>query len=175
MKSRQASKKASLVRRLNARRRLWLAAEVTAVLGLWLALSPAADAKKPPPPAKRTYFFILLGVEGSYESSAACMTFKKKRLCSLDGEVCGSWEHSEGKGKELGFRYQITFTEEATPIVINGSARVDDRLKKSSLGGAATITIEGRVGNVALVGREVRAGRCGTLAEAFNARAASGE
>jgi hypothetical protein len=148
---------------------------MTAMLGLWLAMPPAADAKKPPPPAKRTYFLILLGVEGSYESSAACMTFKKKRLCSLDGEVCGSWEQSEDGGKNLGFRYQISLTEEGTPMVIDGSARVDDRRKKSSLGGAATIRIGDRVGNAALVGREVRAGRCRTLAEAFNARATAGE
>jgi hypothetical protein len=175
MESRKAEETAGLVRRLNAWRRLWLAAQMIAMLVLWLALPPASAAKKPPPPAKRTYFFILLGAEGNYESSAACMTFKKKRLCSLDGEVCGFWEPSEDEGKELGFRYRITLTEEGIPIVIDGSARVDDRHKKSSLGGAATISVGGRVGNLALVGREVRPGRCGTLEEEFNARVAAAE
>ncbi len=173
LESRQAPKTAGFVHRLHARRRLRFAAAVTAMLGLWLAMAPAADAKKAPPPAKRTYFVIFLGVGGDYESSAACLAFKKRRLCYLDQETCGSWEHRDDAGKQLGLWFQMAVSEEGIPIVLDGNARVDDRLRRSSMGGAATITVEGQVGNFALVGREVTAGRCRTLAGAFNARAAA--
>ena len=62
-----------------------------------------------------------------------------------DGEVCGSWEHSDVEDDELGLWFQIEFTEDETSIVIDGSARVDDRLKKSSLEGVATISVGGQV------------------------------
>ena len=155
------------------RRRRYLAVAVTAVVALWLFLSPAAEAKKPPPPAQRTYFVILLGVEGGYESGAECMRFDRRRLCSVDAGVCGSWEYTEIADYEIGLSFRIEFTEDETGIVIDGSARVEDRFKRSSFGGAATISVDGQVGNFALVGREVPPAGCPRLAEAFNARAAA--
>jgi murein DD-endopeptidase MepM/ murein hydrolase activator NlpD len=156
-----------------ARRTIWLPAAVIAMLGLWLTIAPAANAKKPPPPAKRAYFVIFLGAEGGYASSATCMTFTKKRICDLDGGFCGSWRPSSGAGKQRGLSFQISFTEEGAPIAIEGTARIDDRLEKSSMGGAATITVGRQLGNFSLVGREVNTGRCRALVDEFNARAAS--
>lgn len=143
------------------------------ILGLWLAITAAADAKKLPPPVKRTYFVVFLGAEGGYESRATCMSFKKRRLCDLDEEVCGSWKRDQKAGKQGSLSFQLDFTEEGVPVAIDGSARIDDRLEKSSTGGVATITSGGQLGNLALVGREVNPARCRSLVEEYNARAGS--
>ena len=170
MKSRQAPKPAHRVSRLTAQRRVRFVAAVIAVLALWLLMSPTAEAKKPPPPAQRTYFVIFLGLMGDSDSEAVCLRFDRRRVCDDEG-VCGTWEQGEIADKQSGVSFQIEFIEEGFPIAIDGSARIDDRRKRSSLGGAAKISADGQLGNFALVGREVPLARCRRLEDAFNARA----
>ena len=146
-------------------------AAVIAVLAVWLQMSPAAEARKPPPPAQRTYYVIFLGVMGGYESEATCLRFNRRRVCDNE-DVCGTWEQGEIAEKQSEISFQIEFTEEDVAISIDGTARIDDRLKKSSLGGAAKISADGQVGNFALVGREAPKSRCRRLARAFNDRVA---
>ena len=151
-----------------------LVAVVLAVAALLLFFAQLAEAK-PPPPAQRTYFTIFLGLEGDFETTATCMKFRRAEVCDLEGDICGTWEQGEVENKQSGFSFLFEFTDEGDRITLDGKARADNRLKKSSIGGAARVTIEGtdgsQSGNFAMVGREAAPAKCRRLVDEFNTRA----
>ena len=147
-----------------------LAAPVVAATVFWLLVAAVVEAK-PPPPAQRTYFTIFLGLGGGFDTSASCMKFRRTRVCDLEGDVCGSWELGETDDKQSEFSFHSELIDEGEEIVLDGTGRVDNRSRKSSIGGAARVSIGGQTGNFALGGREAGKAKCRRLVDQFNSRA----
>lgn len=111
-------------------------------------------------PAGRVYYTALMGLGEIGQVSYDCFRFGASDVCSLDGSICGSWSFTDGKGKETGFSFELSFLEDGDLITIDGQARVDNRGRRSSLGGAARIVGAGPEFNYSFAGREMSESRC---------------
>ena len=148
-----------------------LAAAVGGLL-LALLLSTAASAAKPP--VGRTYFVVSMGIatdaSEAYEDDVGCVEFTRTEICS--GDDCGTWSwiDSGEKGSKqdsMLFEFSLTDDETGELVEIAGRADIDNRGRKSAIGGAAVgfEPATGRTFNLALAGRAVGAAKCRRLAE----------
>ena len=127
--------------------------------------SHAAFAARPP--ANATYYVVAIGIDEAYGTRAECFTFTSDGLCSLDGEICGSWQPLDTSGNETSFAFDLVAPGENRPVKLQGIARVDTRGKKSSIGGAGRVTGLGPNSNFSFSGRQTNVNRCVNLLADF--------
>jgi hypothetical protein len=119
------------------------------------------------PPANATYYVVAIGIDQAYGTRAECFTFTSGGLCSLDGEICGSWQPLDTTGNETSFAFDLVAPGENRPVKLQGIARVDTRGKKSSIGGAGRVTGLGPASNFSFSGRQTSVNRCVNLLADF--------
>ena len=129
-----------------------------------LAALPATAAK---PPEDGTYFVVAMGLADEFAVQAECFAFTESGLCSLDGEICGSWQPLETAGSMTSFEFELFALDGASPVTMEGVGRVDTRGKKSAIGGAGRVTGLGTLANFAFSGRETHATKCLRLLAAY--------
>jgi hypothetical protein len=130
----------------------------------FLASLPATAAK---PPEDGTYFVVAMGLADEFAVQAECFAFTAAGLCSLDGEICGSWQPLETAGSMTSFEFELFALDGASPVTLEGVGRVDTRGKKSAIGGAGRVTGLGAPANFAFSGRETHVSKCLRLLAAF--------
>ena len=129
-----------------------------------LASLPATAAK---PPEDGTYFVVAMGLADEFAVQAECFAFTKSGLCSLDGEICGSWQPLETAGSMTSFEFELFALDGASPVTLEGVGRVDTRGKKSAIGGAGRVTGLSAPANFAFSGRETHVTKCLRLLAEF--------
>ena len=136
------------------------AARFTALLlTLALAALGAQSAGAAKPPSGRTYLVALIGLEERYDIRHQCLEFGPAEVCSLDGDLCGSWRAIESRGKETAFDFAMSTLDGTEPVGLEGLARVDSRGNRSSIGGTGSHQ-GARPFNFSFVGRETTREQC---------------
>jgi hypothetical protein len=149
-----------------------------AMLGLWLVAAATPAAAKGPPPAGRNYFTTSLSLPDLFGVDSGCLRFWAKRVCfdSLDPTnplFCGTWtltDAGEENGKqEREVAIDLEWNASGIILGIDGTLRVDDRGRGSSLGGAVRLHADqaGLEVNGSLSGTETSRRICRSLAREF--------
>ena len=146
----------------------------TAILILTLCamlLTGSSAMAGAPAPEGNTYFIYVIGLEDDpYEASADCLIFDATHACTLDDQVCLTWQRTEGGlqyNKESGLSFAAEIDDDGLIITVEGQGRVDSRGRRSS------ISVVGRVAaldvqmNFAFAGRQVGRNRCLRMVEDF--------
>ena len=74
--------------------------------GTALFVAPGVSTAAPPPQG-RTYFVVAVGIGEKYNTRAECFSFTASGVCSLDGEICGTWERLETEGQQSEFAFEL--------------------------------------------------------------------
>ncbi len=139
------------------------AAGAASLVAVALLLSAAMPLEAAKPPAGKTYYTVFLGADETFETFRECLVFTGTTVCDIDGEICGAWWTTTGKGGETGIAFELSYSDDGVPSLINGQARLDWHGRGSSMGGAARLEAEGLTSNFAFAARQVAPPACPRL------------
>jgi hypothetical protein len=154
----------------NHRRRSAGARILCASWALAIAVLAVIPTDAAPPPAKKTYFVIAMGLDADepYSWQADCWRFTGSEMCTPAG-VCGEWTVTETEGRRpAGISLDVDSEMHGMPFEVGGQIRIEDRGRKSSLGGAARIraAVIGAF-NFGVAARQVSRRSCPVVLEEF--------
>ena len=136
-------------------------------LGMTLgALAPPAGAQKPP--IGKTYYTLALGLDSGYDVRAQCFEFYEDRLCTLDGQICGSWQPTVGDRREMDLSFDLTALVDGDLTRLEGLGILKTRGRKSSIAGSGRlrpVDAEKPATNFSFAAREIGREECLALLE----------